>query len=114
LIALQVIEVGAVVSVDEVERSLHPDLVREILKLFLSEHINPHGAQIIFTTHNPLLLDTSLLRRDQVWFTGKTDEGATILYPLTDYKPRNDEALDRGYLAGRYGGVPFIPKGLMP
>jgi len=59
------------------------------------------------------LLDTTLLRRDQVWFADKNREGASFLYPLTDYKPRVDESLVRGYLSGRYGAVPFIPNGLL-
>jgi hypothetical protein len=105
---------GLPLIVDELEDSLHPILVRNILALFLSAKTNPRGSQLLFTTHTPILLDTELLRRDQVWFTGKTDEGATILYPLTDYKPRNDEALAKAYLAGSYGGVPFIPNGLVP
>jgi hypothetical protein len=94
------------------DTSLHPSLVAELLRLFFqSTSMNP-GAQLIFTTHNPLLLDITLLRRDQVWFADKDHEGASFLYPLTDYKPRADESLVRGYLSGRYGAVPFIPKGL--
>jgi hypothetical protein len=73
---------------------------------------NPKGAQIVFTTHNPILLDSTLLRRDQIWFTEKSPAGATHLYPLTDYKPRKDEALAKGYLAGRYGAIPYLPDGL--
>ena len=48
------------------------------------------------------------LRRDQVWLTEKDGEGATVLYPLTDYKPRKAENLERGYLQGRYGAIPFL------
>jgi hypothetical protein len=54
------------------------------------------------------------LRRDQIWFTEKARDGATRVYPLLDFKPRKEEALVKGYLAGRYGGVPFIPEGLAP
>jgi AAA15 family ATPase/GTPase len=101
--------------IDEIETSLHPLLVREIIGLFASLHLPEASGypQLLFTTHNPLLLDQTLLRRDQIWFTEKDREGATRLYPLTDYKPRNDEALVKGYLAGRYGGIPFIPEGLL-
>ena len=52
------------------------------------------------------------MRRDQIWFTEKSPAGATHLYPLTDYQPRKDEALAKGYLAGRYGAIPFMPEGL--
>ena len=104
---------GGLLVVDEIEASLHPMLVNELLKTFLQHENVKTPAQLIFTTHNPLLLDQTLLRRDQIWFTEKDQEGATRLYPLTDFKPRKDESLVKGYLAGRYGGIPFIPEGLM-
>ena len=88
-------------------------MVRELLRLMFSEQENKTGAQILFTTHNPLLLDPTLLRRDQVWFTDKDTKGEAHLYPLSDYAPRKGESLTRGYLSGRYGAVPFIPEGLL-
>jgi AAA15 family ATPase/GTPase len=94
---------------DEIESSLNPQLVRALVESAL--HISQQ-SQLIFTTHNPLLLDQTLFRRDQIWFTEKDRAGATRLYPLTDYQPRKDESLVKGYLAGRYGGIPFIPEGL--
>jgi AAA15 family ATPase/GTPase len=111
---LHSIEQGRTLIVDELDTSLHPLLVRDLLRMVQSEGVNSTGAQIVFTTHNPLLLDLTLLRRDQIWFAEKNSEGATAVYPLTDFKPRKDEALTRGYLAGRYGGIPFIPEGLRP
>lgn len=102
-----------VICIDELDTSLHPSLVAELLRLFFKSTEKNPGAQLLFTTHNPLLLDATLLRRDQVWFADKDREGASFLYPLTDYKPRVDESLVRGYLSGRYGSVPFIPKGLI-
>lgn len=107
-----ILDNGHTVFVDEIETSLHPVLVKELLKLLLCSKNNPKGAQVVFTTHNPILLDGSLMRRDQVWFTEKSPVGATHLYPLTDYQPRKDEALAKGYLAGRYGAIPFMPEGL--
>ena len=109
---LDILESGYTVLIDELETSLHPMLVREFLKLLFSSKYNTNNAQVIFTTHNPLFLESDIMRRDQVWFTEKSENGATHLYPLSDYKPRRNEALMRGYLAGRYGGVPFIPEGL--
>jgi uncharacterized protein len=109
---LDILESGKTVFIDEIETSLHPLLIRELLKLLFSAENNPKGAQVVFTTHNPILLDTTLMRRDQIWFTEKSSTGATHLYPLTDYQPRKDEALVKGYLSGRYGGIPFIPEGL--
>lgn len=109
---LESLQKGLVVGVDEIESSMHPNMVVELLRLAFSQRFD-NGGQFLFTTHNPLLLDPTLLRRDQIWFADKDDEGATHLYPLTDYKPRKGESLARGYLAGRYGAVPFIPNGLL-
>ena len=110
---LDILENGYTVCIDELETSMHPLMVMALLRLLFSEVTNPKGAQVIFTTHNPLLLDSTLLRRDQVWFADKDDHGEAHLYPLTDYAPRKGESLVRGYLAGRYGAVPFIPQGLL-
>lgn len=110
---LDILENGYTVFVDELETSMHPLMVRELLRLLFSAKSNPHGAQIVFTTHNPLLLDMTLMRRDQVWFTDKDSAGEGHLYPLTDYAPRNSESLVRGYMSGRYGGVPAFPVGLL-
>jgi uncharacterized protein len=109
---LQTLRDGAVLLVDELEASLHPSLAQEIVNLFNNPRTNPRNAQMIFTTHDTNLLGTTLgesaLRRDQVWLTEKDPEGATVLYPLTDYKPRKAENLERGYLQGRYGAIPFL------
>ena len=98
--------------VDELEASLHPLLGSAIVRMFNSPKTNPANAQLLFTTHDTNLLGTTLgeppLHRNQVWFTEKDREGATALYPLTDYKPRNVENLERGYLQGRYGAIPFL------
>lgn len=106
------IESGGLLLVDELESSLHPSLGLAIVKMFNSPKTNPRNAQIVFTTHDTNLLGTTLgeppLRRDQVWFTEKDKEGASKLYPLTDYKPRKAENLERGYLQGRYGAIPFL------
>jgi uncharacterized protein len=63
---------------------------------------------LLFTTHDSNLLSSGDLRRDEIWFTEKRDDGASVLYPLTDYSPRNQENLQRGYLQGRYGAIPFL------
>ncbi len=109
---LQVMDEGGVLIVDELEASLHPALAQQIVRQFNDPVVNHKNAQILFTTHDTNLLGTTLgepaLRRDQVWLTEKNPEGATVLYPLTDYKPRKAENLERGYLQGRYGAVPFL------
>jgi AAA15 family ATPase/GTPase len=63
-------------------------------------------------SHNPLLLAEDILRRDQIWFTEKYRDGATSLYPLTDFSPRKQESVLSGYVSGRYGALPVIPEGL--
>ncbi len=102
-----VLETGMTLCVDELEASLHPLLIRKLIKMICGPQ-NTSGAQLIFTTHNTNLLDASLLRRDQIWFTEKDPDGATQLYPLSDYRPRKDEMLQKGYLAGRYGAIPML------
>ena len=104
---IDIINKGGILFIDEIDTSLHPLIVKELLSLFYSSS-NNKGAQIIFTSHNPILLDADLLRRDQVWFSAKNDFGETDLYPLRDYKPRKNESIIRGYLGGRYGAIPFI------
>ena len=106
---LDTVEAGLVVLVDGVFSNLHPMLTRHLLTWF---HITPRTsnapAQVVMTTHDTSLLDRELLRRDQIWLLEKNAAGAAQLYPLLDYKPRKDEALQRGYLLGRYGGLPFL------
>ena len=104
---LDVLDNGLVLFVDELDISLHPHLVRFLLNLFHNPETNRHNAQLVFTTHDTTVLDQTLMRRDQVWFIEKDAENATRLYPLSDYKPRKGEALQKGYLYGRYGALPF-------
>lgn len=106
---LRALTIGATLFVDELDRSLHPYITRFLVALFHGNK-NPKNAQLIFTTHDTTLLDSNLLRRDQVWFVEKDAEQSTHLYPLLDYRPRKDEALERGYMKGRYGAVPMVGK----
>jgi len=104
---LDVLDNGFVLFVDELDTSMHPHLVRFLLNLFHNPEANRHNAQLVFTTHDTTVLDQTFMRRDQVWFVEKDAENATCLYPLSDYKPRKGEALQKGYLYGRYGALPF-------
>lgn len=110
---LDAIKTGSTLLVNDIDASLHPLLLVGLLECFNNTY-SKHKAQIIYTSHSPILLDETVLRYDQIWFTGKDKQNASILYPLTEYKVRKDESLMKGYLAGRYGGVPFIPNGLIP
>ena len=103
---------GGLLCIDELEASLHPALALGVVRLFNDSEHNPKGAQLVFTTHDTNMLGSvvgePVLRRDQVWFTEKDEAGATHLYPLTDFHPRKEENLERGYLQGRYGAIPFL------
>jgi uncharacterized protein len=105
---LDAIEKGQLLVIDDIDSSLHPMVTRFIVGLFHDPVVSQHGAQIWFTTHDTSLLDTDVMRRDQFWFVDKDERQASVLVPLTDFSPRKNEALERGYLRGRYGGVPFI------
>lgn len=99
---------GQILFIDEINSSLHPLLVQSIVNLFQNPEINVLNSQLIFNTHDVSLLDKSLFRRDQIWFTEKDSKGASHIYSLLDFSPRKQEALGKGYLQGRYGAIPFI------
>ena len=99
---------GMTLLVDELDASLHPHLVIELIKFIQNPKLKRRRSQLIFSTHNTTLLDPELFRRDQIWFTQKDEHNSTCLYPLSDYKPRKGEAMQKGYLAGRYGAIPII------
>ncbi len=91
--------------IDELDRSLHPNLVEKFLAFFLRQK---NGTQLLVTTHESTLLNLSLVRRDSIWFTEKRPNGATDLYSLEAFKPRKDRDIRKGYLNGRYGAVPVL------
>lgn len=106
---LNILNKGLTLVIDELDNSLHTLLVRELVRLFHRPEINTGGAQLIFTTHDTSLLDApNLFRRDQVWFVEKDRDQTSTLVSLSEFSPRKNEALERGYLMGRYGGVPFL------
>ena len=106
-LAFHALDEGAPLFIDELNASLHTRAAEAVLKLFCSRKTNPKGAQLITTTHDTNLLDSSFIRRDEVWFTEKDSEGATRLYPLTDIRTRKGDNIEKGYLQGRFGAVPF-------
>ena len=102
-------ESNRTIVVDELERSMHPALIEYLVKLFNNKNINKANSQLIFTTHATNLLNLSILRRDQIWFTEKNPEnGVSELYPLDSFSIRKDENIYKGYINGRYGAIPFI------
>jgi len=101
---------GHIIIVDELDVKLHTLLNLFLIKLFHDTTQNISNAQLIFTTHNTNLLDLDIFRRDQIWFTEKNPNfGSTDLYSLMEYySPRKDMDIQKGYLAGRFGAIPFI------
>ena len=105
---------GGVFLIDELNARLHPLLVRSFLITFLNKEINTKHAQLIFTTHDSWQLSNSLLRRDEIWFTEKDNNGISSLYSLADFtdedgiKIRKDESYEKNYLLGKYGAIPSL------
>jgi AAA15 family ATPase/GTPase len=93
--------------IDELDRSLHPLLAKKFIEFFLRACGSKKG-QLIVTTHESNLMDLDLLRRDELWFTEKSPQGITSLYSLADFKVRTDLKIDKGYLQGRFGAIPFL------
>lgn len=115
LLALQE---GKIIFIDELDESLHPDITRFILDAFNSSDFNTHNAQLITNTHDTTLLNNKVLRRDQIWFMHKNRYGASKMLSLVEYKEsessiRSDEAYGKNYLAGKYGGVPYVSPNIL-
>lgn len=107
---LQALQRGSVVVVDEFDARLHPRLTQAVLDLFHSP-ANRNGAQLICAAHDVTLLEPERFRRDQIWFCEKDDAGATDLYSLADYDPKDvrpDARFSRRYLQGVFGAVPRL------
>lgn len=108
------IRLGQILIVDELDAKLHPFLTRKIISLFMDKDFNSHGAQLIFATHDTNLLNIRYLRRDQIWFTEKDRTDSTELYSLVEFrdesgnKVRNDRNMEKDYINGRYGAIPFM------
>lgn len=112
-IVRKALDKGTLLVADEIDAHLHPLLTKHLISLFNSAEFNPHGAQLVFTSHNTNLLDLDIMRRDQIWFTEKNENtAATDLFSLDDFSVRKDTKIERGYLIGRYGAIPFIKGGL--
>ena len=97
-----------VLIVDELDRRLHPFLSRFFIQAALDSDEEHRHNQLIVTTHDTNLLDLDLLRRDEIWFVEKDESGASHLYALAEFKTRPDLKIEKGYLNGRFGAVPFI------
>lgn len=94
---------GCGLFIDELSSELHPLLARYIVSRFYSDDAE---GQLIFSTHDVSLLDSSLMRRDQIWFVEKDDVGRASLYSLAEFRPRSGAALEKRYLTGVFGSIP--------
>ena len=105
-------EKGKTIVLDEIDKSMHPSLVKFIMNLFRDSDVNKNGAQLIVTTHETGILSLDMFRRDQIYFTEKDSKsGVTDLYSLDEFSVRKTENIEKGYLMGRYGAIPFLQAG---
>ena len=96
---------NTVIIIDELDRSLHPNLIYDFITIFLQAITH---RQIIVTTHESGLLDLDLVRRDEVWFIEKDQYGSSSVYSLEEFAPCYDKDIRKGYMLGRFGAVPVI------
>lgn len=99
------IVMNASMFIDELNVKLHPLLLKFIVDLFYEQNTT---AQLIYTTHDTTLMDKKFFRRDQIWFVQKDEYGYSELSALSDFKVRSDASFEKDYLAGVYGGIPFL------
>jgi energy-coupling factor transporter ATP-binding protein EcfA2 len=108
----EALRTGTTIVFDEIDASLHPLLVRELVRTFQDHDLNPWQAQLIFTTHDVSLIEAGYvtgaqLNRDEMWLTQKdASTGHSSLIPVADFAPRERDNLGRFYMSGRFGGVP--------
>lgn len=112
----QVLDEGSILVIDELDTHLHSLAVRYIIQMFANPSINLNNAQLIFITHDVWQLSNNLLRRDEIWFVEKDNQGISKLYSLTDLededgnKIRKDENFGKNYLTGKYGAIPILKR----
>ena len=110
----EVLNHGGVFFIDELNARLHPLLVRNFILTFLNLENQVNHAQLVFTTHDTWQLSNRLLRRDEIWFTEKNEDGLSTLYSLADFidedgsRIRKDESYEKNYLLGKYGAIPSL------
>ncbi|MDQ2085648.1 AAA family ATPase [Herbivorax sp. ANBcel31] len=103
---------GGVFVLDEFDAAIHPEIIKGILAVFNDSELNKAGAQLIFTTHNPIYLNNKIFRRNQIRFVEKdSDSYQSAIYSLADFgseEVRNDHNFLINYFKGNYGALPFI------
>ncbi len=95
--------------IDEFDHSMHTMLVRSLLDYYLQSCSPSSRSQLLFTTHNLMLMDQDLFRRDELWLTERSEHSSTQLISLSEYKDvRNDKDIRKSYMKGSFGGIPKI------
>ena len=97
----------SVILIDEVDRSLHTNLVRKFIELFFEKTRNS-DTQLIATTQDPNIMDLGLLRQDEIWFVQRENDHSSTIYSLNKFKERFDKVVRNDYLNGRYGAIPMF------
>lgn len=99
---------GGVFLLDEIDQSIHPKVLEYLFFLFKDPDINKKGAQILATCNNTNLMSSMYINPDNIWFIQKNDQFSSVLYPLTDFDIKDDEDIERCYLAGHYNALPYV------
>lgn len=113
LAVLVTVREHSVFVIDEIDRSLHPQLTLHFVKNFL-ELAKQRNIQLVITTHESHLLDLNILRQDEIFFVEKDFTGLSTIFPFDRFKERFDKRIEKAYLDGRYGGVPVLEPFFMP
>jgi AAA15 family ATPase/GTPase len=104
---------NSVFVIDEIDRSLHPQLTMHFIQTFL-KLAEKRNIQLFVTTHESHLLDLDILRQDEIFFTKINKQGASVLYPFDRFKERFDKKIEKAYLDGRYGASPLFDRFFSP
>ena len=100
---------GGIFIIDEIDKNIHSMMLAKLIEMFNNPNINKGGAQLIFNTHDTSILKSDILKRDEIWFVEKNEEGCSEVYPLTEFKAiREGFNYEKGYLEGRFGAIPYL------
>jgi len=104
---LSVLKEDHLILIDELDQSLHTKIAQKFYNKFMNLN-NTSKAQLVFTTHDILLMDLEVERQDEIWFVEREKDHSSKLYSLSDYKVRCDKNIGKDYLDGRYGAIPVL------
>ena len=114
-VVISALKEGAVLVMDELDASLHPMIIMNLISIFHNDEVNTRGAQLIFNTHNPIYLNHKLLRRDEIKFVERDRETkSSTLYALSDFKANGEASVRKtsdymkNYFINRYGAIEDI------